>query len=152
VLPLRPLAPTGDTASAGRRGRIRTLALTGLSLALLVALVGPSADLVVLTLAAIALASAAALARRNRGSASASPVAPVTPAAVLPPVDSEPLPPDVLTERLRRLYDEHVEQVNMALEEGREDLAQEMADSYMDEALGLLTGGGQRFPDHFSAR
>lgn len=47
-----------------------------------------------------------------------------------------------LTAHLRRLHEAHVEKVNTALDEGREDLAAELADSYMDEALRAITAAG----------
>ena len=65
-----------------------------------------------------------------------------------PQADGEPGPvaaPDVglsgdeLTERLRALHDARVEEVNMALAEGRADLVRESSDRYTDAALLLLT-------------
>jgi hypothetical protein len=144
VLPLHPLTPTG--ASRGSRGPIRALVLTGLSMAILAAVVGPTADLVVLALTVIALGGAAMLVRRNRRAA-ATPMRAAVPTAALSPAGTEAATSDALTERLRALYDDHVEQVNMALEEGREDLAQELADSYMDQSLSLIVGGGHPSPD-----
>ena len=44
-----------------------------------------------------------------------------------------------LTERLRAMHDAHVEEVNLALAEGREDLVRESSDRYTDAALVLLT-------------
>ena len=44
-----------------------------------------------------------------------------------------------LTERLRALHDAHVEEANMALTEGREDLVREASDRYTDASLVLLT-------------
>ena len=46
---------------------------------------------------------------------------------------------DELTERLRALHAAHVEEVNTALAEGREDLVRESSDRYTDAALVLLT-------------
>ena len=46
---------------------------------------------------------------------------------------------DELTGRLRALHDARVEEVNMALAEGREDLVRESSDRYTDAALVLLT-------------
>jgi hypothetical protein len=63
------------------------------------------------------------------------------PPAMTPAADVDPLAQIDLTERLRRLYDEHVEQLNMALAEDRLDLVQELSDSYMDQALRLITAG-----------
>ncbi|HEV7875042.1 MAG TPA: hypothetical protein VGP00_00095 [Nocardioides sp.] len=150
MLPLRPLAPNGT--SEGPQGPIRALALTGLSMALLAALVGPTAAFVVLSLAAIALGSAAVLGRRARRAATTTPIGSAAPTAGLSPADTEAVTPDVLTERLRVLYDDHVEKVNMALGEGREDLVQELSDSYMDEALSLIAGGARPSANRFPAR
>ena len=46
---------------------------------------------------------------------------------------------DELTQRLRALHDARVEEVNIALAEGREDLVRESSDRYTDAALLLLT-------------
>jgi hypothetical protein len=48
-----------------------------------------------------------------------------------------PAEPD-LTARLRALHDDYVWRVNAAVAEGREDLAQEMSDDYVDEATRVL--------------
>ncbi|HEY0401400.1 MAG TPA: hypothetical protein VGD09_05230 [Blastococcus sp.] len=151
MLPLHPLTPLGGaTAPEDRRGRIRALVLTSVSLLVLAAVAGPTAALVTLSLAAITLAAAALLGRRARRAAATITPAPAgIPMADPSTADAEAVTPDVLTERLRVLHDDHVEQVNMALAEGREDLAQELSDSYMDESLALITTGGRRSPDHF---
>jgi hypothetical protein len=39
---------------------------------------------------------------------------------------------------LRRLHDDYVEQINMLVAEGREDLVQRLVDAYEDEALRLI--------------
>jgi hypothetical protein len=122
--------------------------LTGLSMAILAAVVGPTADLVVLALAAIALGAAALLGRRARRAAG-TPIGPAVPTADLAPADTGAVTPDVLTERLRALYEDHVEKVNMAVGEGREDLVQELSDGYMDEALSLIAGGARPSANHF---
>ena len=44
-------------------------------------------------------------------------------------------------ERLRRLHDSYVWEVNAAVGEGRLDLVWQLADQYVDEALGLITIG-----------
>ncbi len=49
---------------------------------------------------------------------------------------------DELTTRLARLHDEHVERANAAVAEGRDDLLQELSDSYVEEAMTLLTAAG----------
>jgi hypothetical protein len=141
VLPLHPQAPNGGTAPTTGRGRVRALVLTGLSMVILAAVVGPTTDLLVL--AVIALGAAAVLGRRaRRAAAAATPARSVIATGGLSPADTEAVTPDFLTERLRALYDDHVEKLNLALEEGREDLAREVSDSYMDESLSLITGGG----------
>jgi hypothetical protein len=73
-----------------------------------------------------------------------------TPGPDAPGIDA--VASDDLTERLRRLHDDHVEAVNMAIGEGREDLAQELSDSYMNQALGMITGGGSTTQDQFPLR
>ncbi len=58
------------------------------------------------------------------------------------PVPAAPvvvLSEEEITDRLRARHDAHVEEVNMALAEGREDLVHESSDRYTDEALVLLT-------------
>jgi len=47
-----------------------------------------------------------------------------------------------LTAQLARLHDEHVEQANAAVAEGREDLLQEISDSYVEQAMSVMTGAG----------
>jgi len=47
-----------------------------------------------------------------------------------------------LTVRLTRLHDDHVERVNAAVGEGREDLLQELSDSYVEQAMALMTAAG----------
>ena len=45
------------------------------------------------------------------------------------------------SEQLRELHDAYAWEVNAAVGRGRLDLAWELADEYLDEALELLTGG-----------
>jgi hypothetical protein len=45
---------------------------------------------------------------------------------------------DDVARRLRDLHELYVDRVNRLLEEGREDLALEVADAYTDEALRLI--------------
>ncbi len=40
---------------------------------------------------------------------------------------------------LRRLHEEYAYRINVVLQAGREDLADELADAYTDEALRLMT-------------
>ncbi|PZS14646.1 MAG: hypothetical protein DLM57_14145 [Pseudonocardiales bacterium] len=47
-----------------------------------------------------------------------------------------------LTTRLEALRDEYTYRVNMLLEEGREDLATELADNYVDDAARTLAEAG----------
>jgi hypothetical protein len=62
------------------------------------------------------------------------------PAGSLPP-HPDLLPDGALTDRLRALHDDYVEMVDMALAEGRDDLVEQLADRYPDEALALLLAG-----------
>lgn len=55
------------------------------------------------------------------------------------PAPLAPPPGTDLPARLRRLHDEHLERVNAALDEGRTDVAAELSDAYMDEALRAIT-------------
>jgi hypothetical protein len=133
------------------RGRIRALVLTSASLAVLTAVVGGPTGLLVLAVAATALGAAAVLGIRARSTtALPAPARSRTAPTVIPStVPAGSVDAADLTDYLRRLHDDHVEQVNMAVAEGREDLVQELSDSYMDESLALITGGGRRSPDSF---
>jgi hypothetical protein len=123
--------------------------LTGVSLAVLAAVVGGATGLLVLAVAATALALARGL-RPRRATAVPAPSGPGPDRTAIPSaVAALPVDPEDLTIRLRRLHEDHVERVNMALAEGREDLVRELSDSYMDQSLTLITSGGQRSPDHF---
>lgn len=131
-----PLAPDGGPAAPnGRRGRIRALVLTSLALGALAWLADGATTLVVVP--ALAALCAAALLRARAGEAAS------TSSAVPAPTefDADTFAPDDVTERLRSLYDDHVEQLNMAVAEDRYDLVEELSDSYMDEALRLITAG-----------
>jgi hypothetical protein len=129
------------TAALSRRrppSRVGVLVLTAFGLAALATVTGHAAGLALLIGATAVLGVAAALAMRAHWAA-ALPVEPRTPvspapAAVAPDGDS-------VTAELRRLHAAHVEKVNLALDEGRDDLARELADSYTDEALALLVRG-----------
>jgi hypothetical protein len=48
---------------------------------------------------------------------------------------------DEHADRLRKLHDAYVWQVNSAIAAGRPDLARELADEYADEAMALLAAG-----------
>ena len=142
MLPSSPVAPNaGSPAPTGRRGRIRALVLMTVALAVLTFVADGAASLV-FVLAVTALGTAGLLILHAH-SAAAAPVAktPAAPPATAPAADVDPLAQVDLTERLRRLYDEHVEQLNMAVAEDRLDLVQELSDSYMDQALRLITAG-----------
>lgn len=150
MLPLQPVSSTGNKSSAAaHRGRIRALVLTSASLAVLTAVVGGATGLLALAVAATALGAAAVLGIRARSITTLpAPARSRTARAVIPStVPAGSVDAADLTDHLRRLYDDHVEQVNMAVAEGREDLVQELSDSYMDESLALITGGGRRSPD-----
>jgi hypothetical protein len=135
MFPLHTSAsPAGASGPTGPRGPIRALLLTSLVLAAAAAVLAGAPGHLTLALAVAALGSAAVLGLRSRRVA----------AGPAPARDAVPttVPGDTtgdLTTRLRRLYDDHVEQVNLALAEGREDLARELSDAYMDQALSLIT-------------
>jgi hypothetical protein len=128
---LHPLA----TAPNGPRGRIRPLVLSALVLGTLAWLADGATGLVVV-LAMTVLVAAALLRGPARPGADTPALTPPTE----PGADDAGTADDV-TERLRRLYDDHVEQLNMAVAEERHDLVQELSDHYMDEALRLITAG-----------
>ena len=143
MLPSSPVAPNaGSPAPTGRRGRIRALVLMTVALTVL-AFAADGAASLLLVLAVTALGSAGLLILHTRSAAAAprqdAPLAMLP--AMAPAADVDPLAQIDLTERLRRLYDEHVEQLNMALAEDRLDLVQELSDSYMDQSLRLITAG-----------
>ncbi|MFD2091060.1 hypothetical protein [Blastococcus deserti] len=132
-----PAVPTGGTAAPNDpRGRIRALVLPFLALGLLAWLADGTAGLV-LVLAMTVLVAAALM----RPTARPGPDAPVVATPTDRSSDVDTLAPEDVSERLRRLHDAHVEQVNMAVAEERYDLVQELSDSYMDEALSLITAG-----------
>jgi hypothetical protein len=145
VLPSHPVVPTGGTAATdASRGRILTLVVTGLVLGVAAAASDRTTGLA-LAVVVIALGAAAVVARRGRRAAARRGHAATSP--TFPAADYAFVTPDELTERLRALYDDHVEQVNMALSEDREDLVQELSDSYMDQALHLITAGARPSSD-----
>jgi hypothetical protein len=84
----------------------------------------------------IVLGAAAALGAHTR---SATPDVPA-PALTAPALDA--VDGGELTARLTRLHDDHVERVNAAVGEGREDLVQELSDSYVEQAMALMTTAG----------
>jgi hypothetical protein len=148
VLSLHPKPSTGDTsAPATRRDRIRSLVIAGACLAVLAVLSGGT-GLLALAIVTGALGGAAVLGLRadNR---TPRPTRSRLRTAPLPSPAAGPVEPEGLTARLRRLHDDHVEQVNMALAEDREDLVQELSDNYMDESLALITAAERRSPGTF---
>jgi hypothetical protein len=44
-----------------------------------------------------------------------------------------------VVERLSALHDSYVDRINSVLEQGREDLAMDLSDTYTDEALRIIT-------------
>jgi hypothetical protein len=133
VLPLHTTAsPIGTPAGpAGLRGPIRALLLTGVALAAATVVLGGAPGHLALALAVSALGAAAVVGMRSRRVS----------AAPAPTASDGAVPGDAgeLTARLQQLHDDHVEQVNLALEEGREDLVLALSDTYMDQALVLIT-------------
>jgi hypothetical protein len=124
------VSPIGDSAGP-LSSPIRVAVLTSAALAAVAAVVGGTTGYVALALAVGALGVAALLGMRSRWVAATPDQEPAL--DVLLDGDGE------LSARLRRLHDEHVEQVNLALDEGREDLVRELSDAYMDQALNLIT-------------
>jgi hypothetical protein len=47
-----------------------------------------------------------------------------------------------ISQRLRELHDSYADRVNRLVEEGREDLALEVADAYTEEAIRLIVASG----------
>ena len=112
--------------------------LTAFGLAALATVAGHATGLALLGAATVVLGVAAVLVMRAQWHAALAP----EPRAVAAPLPGAPaVGDDELTGQLRRLHEAHVEKVNLALDEGREDLVRELADSYTDQALALLTRG-----------
>ena len=133
-LPVRTAAPSRRRPS----NRVGILVLAAFGLAALAFVAGHATGLALLIGATAVLGVAAALAMRAHWAA-ALPVQPRTPAS---PAPAAPAPDgDTVTAELRRLHAAHVEKVNLALDEGREDLARELSDDYTDQALALLVRG-----------
>ena len=84
---------------------------------------------------------AAGVHRRRRSAARPLGTASPVPRPAVPP-DRDPLDRADLDDRLARLHASYVEQVNMCVAEGRDDLVQELSDGYVDRALQLMTGSG----------
>ena len=143
VLSLHPKSSTPAT----RRDRIRALVIAGACVAVLAVLAGGT-GLLALAMLTAALGTAAVLCLRA-GHGSPRPARSRLRRAPLASPAAGSLEPEGLTARLRQLHDDHVEQVNMALAEDREDLVQELSDNYMDESLALITAAGRRSTDTF---
>ena len=130
--------PPADRARRGPRARLLVavaVALAGFGLVL-------DGWLAVVASALAGVCAWAAGTRRwhtetPRPVATASPV--LRPAV---PPDCDPVDRAALDDRLARLHESYVEQVNMCVAEGRDDLVRELSDGYVDRALELMTGAG----------
>jgi hypothetical protein len=116
------------------------LVIAGL-LAACAAVLGGTAGLAVLLMAAaVLLGASVAAARANWSAAVAEGAVPV--GSPVLPTARDAVPGDALTTLLQRLQEETAEKVNLALDDGREDLARELSDAYADEALREITAAG----------
>lgn len=134
LLPIAPFsAPPADAPTTRHAAPSRVLGGVTLTSAAVVTLLSATTAAGWLMATALAVGAVAVLPadRPRRQAAWEHGSVPTAPDVVL----SE----DELTERLRALHDARVEEVNMALAEGREDLVRESSDRYTDEALALLT-------------
>ena len=118
-----------------RRSRGRLLLLAGSILACAAIVLGPGPGAAWALAAAGALGVAAALHRRRRTTVVTGRTAPEQVRYV-----SDLLDPPAVDERLTRLRDHYVEQVNLCVAEGRDDLVRELSDAYVSEALQVMTG------------
>jgi hypothetical protein len=135
------LPPAPATSVLPRADRRVRLALgVAVALAVVAVVLQGAAALTALAAATAALLTAAGLRLRTAWTAAAP--AASRPGPVRPPAP-ESVEDDGLAEQLRALHDTHVEEVNLALAEGREDLARASADRYADEALSLIAGAGR---------
>jgi hypothetical protein len=107
-------------------------------LAACAAALGPAAGLAVLLVATAALIAAAVVGFRAHWTTA---MATDTAAA---PISSplERVPGDVLAVQLSGLQQRTADKVSRALQDGREDLARELSDSYADDALRAITAAG----------
>jgi hypothetical protein len=135
LLPTAPFsAPPAGAPATPQAAPARVLGGVALSSAAVIPLLeAPTAGgwLMATALAAGAVAVLPADRSRQQDARERGLAAPAAPEAALTE--------DELTERLRALHDAHVEEANMALAEGREDLVQASSDRYTDAALALLT-------------
>jgi hypothetical protein len=135
-------SPVGSPAGSPRPSRrIVPLLLTAAALAACADVLGSTAGLAVLLLAAGALLAAAVLGARAHWRAAVSAEA-AQPVSLWPSPVHDRVPVDGLTAQLQRLQERSAAQVNRALDGGREDLAQELSDTYLDEALLAITAAG----------
>ena len=131
MLSLHPRSSTGDApAPATRRDRIRSLVIAGACLAVLAVLSGGTG---LVALAVLTLGTAAVLGRRA-GHGSPRPAPSRLRTAPRPSLAAGPVEPEDLTARLRRLHDDHVEQVNMALAEDPQAVNRPVVD-FLTEVL-----------------
>lgn len=139
-VPLPTPFPVPTAVRPRRRpsSRVGVLVATAFVLAGLATVTGHAAGLALLAGATAVLGVAAVLVLRAQWAAAAPPASRST---VSPPAAPAAPDGDTVTAELRRLHEVHVEKVNLALDEGREDLARELADSYTDQALALLVRG-----------
>ena len=140
LLPTAPFsAPPADAPASRRAAPVRVLggvALTSVAVIPLVDAPSVGGWLVATALAAGAVAILPADRPRQRDVGQLEPDLTQSDAALS---KDELLSEDELTERLRALHDVHVEEANMALAEGREDLVRESSERYTHAALRLLT-------------
>jgi hypothetical protein len=146
MLPLHTTSPVGAPASAPDP-RVRLLLLSAAGLGIAAAVLGDAPGVLAFVLAVGALGAASALGLRDRWAALQPDRAGQVPGSApefpaWSPAESDSPYDTALTADLRQLYADHVEQLNLALAEGREDLARELSDAYPDRALALLTGAG----------
>jgi hypothetical protein len=123
---MRPLPRHVPSGPRRPRGTGLFLALAAL-LATLAAVLPGAAGFVLLGFAVTALAISGGCALRAQWLAILA-----EDAALLPVADADP---SALDERLLRLREAHVAQVDAALDEGRPDLARALTDAYTDAAL-----------------
>jgi hypothetical protein len=136
-----PISSTSTGSPAGsRRPARRILPFLAVSavLAACAATLGPTAGLAVLLVATTALIAAAVVGFRAHWTTA------MATDAVAAPISSplERVPGDVLAVQLSGLQQRTADKVNRALQDGREDLARELSDSYADDALRAITAAG----------
>jgi hypothetical protein len=134
--------PVGSPAGSARRTRrLVPLLLTAAALAACAVVLGSTAGLAVLLVAATALLAAAVVGARAHWSATLSAEA-AEPVSLWPSAVHDRVPVDDLTAHLQRLQERSADKVTRALDDGHEELAQELSDTYTDEALRAITTAG----------